>query len=201
MKLIESHSAKHAPTPYRQRGLGIIEVLVALVVVSFGVLGMASLQLTGMKHSTGGYNRSKALMFTENMATRMRVNSTGVEQARYATFDSDTLNCDIPPDPYCQATLVGGEVLSCDAGQLAAFDFFSVACGDVGKSAAEDGVKRKLRDGRLTVDCNSPVCSEESTYTITVSWSEGRSTIDKSKPAAGNLDESTTRRVQMRLRP
>jgi len=32
----------------RQQGVGIVEVLVALVVVSLGVLGMASLQLTGM---------------------------------------------------------------------------------------------------------------------------------------------------------
>ena len=61
-----------------QRGLGIIEVLVALVVVSFGVLGMASLQLTGMKHSSSGFNRSKALLFAENMATRMRINDAGV---------------------------------------------------------------------------------------------------------------------------
>ena len=50
------HYKKH------QRGVGIIEVLVALVVVSLGVLGMANLQLTGIKHSNSGYNRAKALM-------------------------------------------------------------------------------------------------------------------------------------------
>ena len=33
----------------KQQGVGIIEVLIALVVVSLGVLGMASLQLTGIK--------------------------------------------------------------------------------------------------------------------------------------------------------
>ena len=56
----------------RQSGVGIIEVLIALVVVSLGVLGMASLQLTGMKHSSSGYNRSMAVLFAENMASRMR---------------------------------------------------------------------------------------------------------------------------------
>ncbi len=36
----------------RQRGLGIIEVLVALVVVSFGVLGVAGVPLFGLKPRT-----------------------------------------------------------------------------------------------------------------------------------------------------
>ena len=58
--------------PLAERGLGLIEVLIALVIVSFGVLGMAGLQLTGMKHSAGGLERSKALLFAENIAARMR---------------------------------------------------------------------------------------------------------------------------------
>ena len=58
-----------------QRGLGIIEVLVALVVVSLGVLGVAGLQLTGMKHSAGSLYRAQALSLAEDMAERMRLNA------------------------------------------------------------------------------------------------------------------------------
>jgi len=61
-------------------GVGILEILVALVVVSIGVLGVAGLQLTGMKHSAGGYNRFKATLFAENLAARMRTNTLAVDR-------------------------------------------------------------------------------------------------------------------------
>jgi len=56
----------------RQQGIGIIEVLVALLVVSVGVLGVAGLQLAGLQNSAGSLNRAKALLLAENMSTRMR---------------------------------------------------------------------------------------------------------------------------------
>jgi type IV pilus assembly protein PilV len=178
-----------------QRGLGIIEVLVALVVVSFGVLGMASLQLTGMKHSTSGYNRSQALLFAENMATRIRINSPGVENSHYAGFDSSSTAsfCGAAPVNYCQANPAGVAVVKCDAEQLATFDLFSVACGDVGSGGAEKGVNGSLPGGKLEVGCGNPVCSELSVYTITVTWTEGKT--------ASESDQIVPRRVQMRVRP
>lgn len=180
--------------PGSQRGLGIIEVLVALVVVSFGVLGMASLQLTGMKHSSSGFNRSKALLFAENMATRMRINDTGVAALNYDAIDSSTIACNVQPNPYCQATVGGGAVPSCSASELAAFDRFSVACGDWGSAGADKGVNGDLPNGRLQVVCDDAPCTATSTYTITVSWIEN-STTDRT------ADTTDTKRVQVRLRP
>ncbi len=178
----------------RQRGLGIIEVLVALVVVSFGVLGMASLQLTGMKHSTGGYNRSQALMFAENMATRMRINTAAITSSAYAGFDSSTVNCAAKPAAYCQADPGGGAIASCSAAELATFDMFSVACGDWGTAGAEDGISGALPTGGLTIVCADAPCTPTSTYTINVNWAEGKVTSTMS-------DDPVTRRVQVRLRP
>ena len=181
-----------------QRGVGIVEVLVALVVVSFGVLGMASLQLTGMKHSTGGFNRSKALMFSENIATRMRINEKGVEDAQYGNFVSETagLDCNTAPDPVCQVTPAHLDPPACSPEQLAEFDLFTVACGDVGASD-NDGVLAALPGGQLVVDCDTRsggICDPDSTHTITVSWQEG-SVSSKDKAAVVN------RRVQVRLKP
>ena len=186
--------------PSAQRGLGLIEVLVALVVVSLGVLGMAGLQLTGMKHSTGGFNRSKALLVAENMATRMRINGAGVAAGAYDGFDSATLagSCAAKPVPYCQASVAtGGNVVaaqSCTTGQLAAFDRWSIACGDwgVGTQGGGEGVTSSLPEGRLRIGCDVPgACA---TYTVTVQWREGSVASDKA-------DASDTKRVQLRLRP
>ena len=186
--------AVYRPWASAQRGLGIIEVLVALVVVSFGVLGMASLQLTGMKHSSSGFQRSKALLFAENMATRMRINAAGIDAFDYSAFDSNTTACNVQPVPYCQATVGGGVVPSCTASELAAFDLFSVSCGDWGSSGADKGVIGDLPTGRLQVGCDDTPCTATSTYTITVSWIENRTT-------SRTADSTDTKRVQVRLRP
>lgn len=191
------HSA--GMTSYRtgrtQKGLGIIEVLVALVVVSFGVLGMAGLQLTGMKHSTGGFNRSKALLLTENMATRMRINEAGVESAAYDDFLADKADtfCKAQPQPYCQASK-DAEAQRCDADELAAFDLYSVACGDWGEAGASEGVLGLLPRGKMTVNCNDSPCVANSVWVIDVEWTEGSTT-------SKDPDDVTTRHVRMRLRP
>jgi len=179
----------------RQSGIGIIEVLVALIVVSFGVLGMAGLQLTGMKHSTNSFNRSKALMLTENMATRMRINNTGVITQAYAGFDSsaDAGFCNIKPTPYCQASK-GIAAQQCDVDELAEFDLYSVACGDWGTAGSNAGVQGLLPQGsKLEIICDDAVCVDTSTYTLRVSWPEGET--------ATSEEAAVVRQVQMRLRP
>jgi len=186
--------------PRKQKGVGLIEVLVALVVVSFGVLGMASLQLTGMKHSSGGFNRSKAMLFAQSMATRIRLNPVAVntpvgeDKYAYAAFDSKDVSCAVLPVPYCQARKDVGDTLSCTPAQLAEFDLYSVSCGDSGADGgASKGVVGTLPNGKLTIDCVTSTCSASSTYQVTVSWSEGRSRT--------NPEELVMRRVQVRLKP
>ena len=176
------------------RGVGLIEVLVALVVVSFGVLGMASLQLTGMKHSTGGFNRSKALLYAQSMATRIRLNPVAVSSFEYNAFDSDEISCSVLPAPYCQARKGVNNTQSCTPVELATFDLYSVSCGDGGANGdVEKGVQGTLPNGRLKVDCVVQPCKADSAYQVTVTWSEGRSRT--------NSDEMISRRVQIRLRP
>jgi len=185
-----------AQSARKQKGLGIIEVLVALVVVSFGVLGMAGLQLTGMKHSTGGFNRSKALLLAENMATRMRINEEGVALAAYDNFlveKADPFCTANLPTPYCQATETRAAD-ACSAAQLASFDLFSVACGDLGSAGASEGVLGLLPRGKLSVDCDDTPCTKDSVWVIDVEWTEGST-------QSRNPDDVTTRHVTMRLRP
>jgi len=183
-----------------QSGIGIVEVLVALVVVSLGVLGMASLQLTGMQHSSGGYNRSKALLYAENMATRMRTNRPAIDEMLFDDYASEDSGCETQPKPYCQATSTGGAAQTCTAQELAAFDLFTVACGEWTDDGANDGVVGSLPNGQLTVSCDydradpDAECEATSTYTINVSWTEGQR-------VTSDMNDTITRRVQMRMRP
>jgi type IV pilus assembly protein PilV len=52
----------------------LIEVLVAVVVLSLGVLAMAGLQLSGLRTSQGAHYRAQAATLTSDMVERLRSN-------------------------------------------------------------------------------------------------------------------------------
>jgi len=57
-----------------QRGTTLIEVLVALVVLSVGLLGIAALQMTSLRNNRGAHLRSQAQVLAYDIADRMRAN-------------------------------------------------------------------------------------------------------------------------------
>lgn len=56
----------------RQRGVGLIEVLIALLVLSFGMLGMASLQMWTLRYNQSAMERGMAVVQTHTIADAMR---------------------------------------------------------------------------------------------------------------------------------
>lgn len=58
----------------RQRGASMIEVLVTLVIVAFGLLGIVGMQARLQVSEMEAYQRSQALLLLNDMANRMAVN-------------------------------------------------------------------------------------------------------------------------------
>ncbi|MFN3296231.1 type IV pilus modification protein PilV [Caldimonas sp.] len=65
------------------RGVSLIEVLVAVLVLSIGLLGIAGLQARALKNSQSAYERSQAVALTYMMLDAMRAN---VDQARAGSY-------------------------------------------------------------------------------------------------------------------
>jgi len=61
---------------HRQAGFTLIEILVALAILSVGLLGMAALQNTGLRSNYSALTRSQATMKCEDILDRMRANRT-----------------------------------------------------------------------------------------------------------------------------
>jgi len=59
-----------------QRGVTLIETLVALLVLSIGLLGVAGLQMTSLQNNRGAHMRSQASVLAYAIADRMRANRT-----------------------------------------------------------------------------------------------------------------------------
>jgi type IV pilus assembly protein PilV len=67
----------------RNQGYSLIEILVSIVVISVGLLGMATLQTRGIRFSQDAYLRSIASSQAYEMLDRMRANPDGVSNGSY----------------------------------------------------------------------------------------------------------------------
>ena len=133
----------------QQSGFTMLEVLVAIVVLSFGLLGLAGLQADGLRNNTSAYLRSQATLMAYDMLDRMRANMQGVESGDYNNLMSTT-----PSDPGCIST-------GCSVALMASHDAYEWS-----QKLAE-----LLPSGQGLVTGSG----QGSIFTITVMWDEQRS--------------------------
>jgi type IV pilus assembly protein PilV len=72
-------------------GVGLIEVLIAIAILAFGLLGIAALQATTLRNSQSALERSQAVVQTYAILDRMRANAGVAAKGGY-----DIALCAIP---------------------------------------------------------------------------------------------------------
>lgn len=128
------------------KGFSLVEVLVALVVVSVGMLGVAGLYVNGLQAGRTAMFSHQAVTLAGDVADRIRANPrAGV--AYDGNGDGVNHNC-----------VAGG--VDCDAAQMAATDTFFW----------QQQAAAALPNGRVDVQLDAGVDPPE--YTINVSWDE-----------------------------
>ena len=60
------------------KGFTLLEVLIALVILSVGLLGLAGLQTTGLRNNHSAYLRSQATLLAYDIADRIRANKANL---------------------------------------------------------------------------------------------------------------------------
>jgi len=141
----------------RERGFSLLEVLIALLVLSVGLLGIAGLQTVSLRFNHQSYERTQATVLISEMFEKITANPVA---ARAGSFDSvaDT-------DTSGSFTGYGSCPSSCTPAQLATFDLFRW------KSSIED--PRRLAQGRGTITrVPDPDGATAHVYDISVSWVE-----------------------------
>lgn len=63
------------PSPVRARGVGLVEVLVTMVVLAFGLLGLAAFQAKAHVGTIESYQRAQAAVLLQDMQARLSGNS------------------------------------------------------------------------------------------------------------------------------
>lgn len=75
--------------PLRQRGFTLLEVMIAVFVLAIGLLGMAHLQITSLKHNQSAEFRTQSAMMAADMLDRMRANREAAQNGNYAIAIGD----------------------------------------------------------------------------------------------------------------
>lgn len=164
----------------QQHGIGMIEVLITLFILSIGLLGVASLQFVGSFSNKDALARTQAVMVAQQMSERLRASvvpsqisdgfvvSNEYFDASNYNFDGSTCsgnpyqcNCLALPTsvPDCQSNI-------CSADQVAQFDAHQMSCAAVESNP----------NATIEVDCvdaniaDADACTAGSIHTITVRW-------------------------------
>lgn len=74
---------KYPDSPQRNRGFTLLEVLIALLVLSIGLLGLAALQTVGLRSNQMATMRTLATQAAYDITDRMRSNPTAVDAQEY----------------------------------------------------------------------------------------------------------------------
>lgn len=161
------------PSFISQQGMTLLEVMIALVIFSIGMLGLAALQVTGLRDSGNAERRTQATVLSNDLIERMRANTAGLKanaasiaSGDYtdATISYSTINCATPPVPYCEDK--GSTAASaCTPNQMAAFDAHTIFC--------QSG--QRMPSGSLAVVCTdaagvAAACAGTAYRKITLSW-------------------------------
>jgi type IV pilus assembly protein PilV len=83
---MESHTmTRRKPGLPRRRhdGFTLIESLVALLVLSIGLLGVAAMQLSSLQANNGAFQRTQATFLAQDIADRMRANRRAALDGEY----------------------------------------------------------------------------------------------------------------------
>lgn len=91
------HMRKAAPgqaqAASRQAGASLIEVLVTMVIIAFGLLGMAGLQSRMQIAEVEAYQRAQALVLLNDMANRITTNRNSAVGGNYVASMDTTTDC------------------------------------------------------------------------------------------------------------
>jgi type IV pilus assembly protein PilV len=105
-----NHSPSINPAPaQRQRGIALIESLIAIVVTALGILGILGVQMRTLSDTSTTVRRAQAIRLIEDLGERMRVSPNAIASAGIFNGSSS-----ITPPTNCNS--------GCDVSSLAAYD-------------------------------------------------------------------------------
>jgi type IV pilus assembly protein PilV len=150
----------------KTKGFTLIEVLIAMIVLAFGLLGLAGLQATGLKQNLSAHLRSQATTLAYDFADRVRTNSMQRTTYLANSAGSGTQTAS------CLATA------GCTATQMADHDIF--AWKKQITSSLPSGIGAMTQTAGAGTPCPLPppspvpISCTDDVFTITINWDDNK---------------------------
>ncbi len=170
------------------QGFTLLEVLIALVVFTVGLLGLLGLQMTSLKLSHDSLLRTNATLLAKDMADRMRANPVEMRQGLSGAYHNP--NGVVSANPNCLGLDSSGAPVdgACSSVQMAGHDFYEWYGSLQGNTSTNwhptVAAQLPLGDGVVCIDSTpndgtptAPACDNQLTggkamYAIKVFWNE-----------------------------
>lgn len=166
----------------KQRGVGMVEVLITLFILSVGLLGVASLQFVGSLSNSDALNRTQAVMVAQQFTERLLASATPTTQSdgfvidnayfNNSAYNFSGLSCTSGRSSYacfCEthlASVPNCQTGECTAAEFAEYDAYQMSCA----------VTKNNPNATINLSCNDQVlgdldaCSAGSMHTVTIKW-------------------------------
>jgi type IV pilus assembly protein PilV len=141
-----------------ETGFTLIEVLIAVIVLTIGLLGVVSLQITSKRGNNDALQRATATMLAEDMVERIRANPGALaayDAAVNVVFSTNVTT----PTPNCGSAV-------CTPAQIVDYDMWQWWLGLKGASESND--TGGLLEARGCVD--QPDNAQPNLYRVRISW-------------------------------
>lgn len=150
-------------------GFTMIEMLIAIIVLSIGLIGIAALQARGQQFNYVAYVRTQASFLAYDIMDRMRLNqkvhvsgNEDIPSIYSSQLELETTKTLKPSDlnPNCDDSV-------CSAQELAKYDLVNWF----------QSIKSSLPEG----DAEMTLSGDGDTLRVTIKWQEGRSSKDETR--------------------
>ncbi len=150
----------------RSSGFSLLEIVIAIAVTSFGLLGLAGMQATALRNNQSAYRHSQAAVLAYDIADRMRANTSAIKNYTTVVMASGSAN------QQTGCTAISG---TCSAAQMAENDLHYWNAH----------LQATLPGAVVNISCaDEETClvegtnlDEDDVYTISISWA-GRAAGD-----------------------
>ena len=134
-------------------GATLIEILVALLVLSLGILGMAAMQIRALKGNHSSMQRTQAVMMSYYILDTMRVDRDGAKSLNYNTgsLSGDTIGAICNP-----AAILG------------------TALADNNLTHWIQSLKANIGEASDTTTCGAVLCDADGHCRVQVRWDDSR---------------------------
>ena len=163
-------------------GYFLLEILVTVVVLSLGLLGVATMQYTGLRDNNRSNERSLATILAYDIIDRMRANRVGAQTGNYRIPLAST--APTPSGSYdCIGNFSGTATANiCSPAEMASadlVDWWTNALTVLPSGAASIICRNAAGNPTLT-------CPVGSIHTVTIMWDDARSGLSPTSVSSTN---------------